>query len=309
MFDSKYPILAACMNGGSDLGLAIACRKAGIFPSICFPRNGERKDGESTTPFIDHQLTSYGSNQINVGVMSLHNCSNKLFIDVLLKHKISHLEIWAEVSVESGRYKKIGEEKSMELAIKNIDKLKDNGTKILKRTKGIVNFKSPVMPLIDALCVKGSDAPGFSNESITTKELFKRIKNKAPSTIKTVIPYGGIGTSSQVKEYMELGAEYVAIGTVFAASKESCLSLELKRTMIQANSLCVERLPDTNQNTFILGDREGVYNSLGRNRQDSLEDGLYGDGKTGHMYAGTSLNYVTEIRSVKDIVEELVKEL
>ena len=34
MFDSKYPILAACMNGGSDVGLAIACRKAGIFPSL-----------------------------------------------------------------------------------------------------------------------------------------------------------------------------------------------------------------------------------------------------------------------------------
>lgn len=309
MFDSKYPILAACMNGGSDLGLAIACRKAGIFPSIVFPRNGERKDGEPTTPFIDHQLTSYGSNQINVGVMSLHNCSNIQFINVLLKHNISHLEIWTEIDVDSIRYKRIGKERSMELAIRNINNLKDNGTKILKRTKGVSNFKSSLIPLIDALCVKGSDAPGHSNESITTKELFKKIKNKVPSTIETVIPYGGIGTSSQVKEYMELGAECVAIGTLLAASKESCLSEDVKNTMTEVNSLCITRMPDTNQNTLILGDKEEVLNTAGRNRQDSLVKGLYGDGRTGHMYAGKSIDHVTEIRSVKDIVEELVKEL
>lgn len=301
MFDSKYPILAACMNGGSDLGLAIACRKAGIFPSIVFPRNGEKKDGESTLPFVDHQLTSYGSNQINVGVMSIHNCSNRHFINVLLKHNISHLEIWSEIDVDSIRYKRIGKERSMELATNNINMLKDNGTKILRRTKGVTTTIS------DAICVKGSDTAGHCSHTLTTKELFLFQKNATPFV--PVIPYGGIGTSSQVKEYMELGAECVAIGTLLAASKESCLSEDVKNTMTEVNSLCITRMPDTNQNTLILGDKEEVLNTAGRNRQDSLEKGLYGDGRTGHMYAGKSIDHVTEIRSVKDIVEELVKEL
>ena len=301
MFDSKYPILAACMNGGSDLGLAIACRKAGIFPSICFPRNGERKDGESTTPFIDHQLTLYGSNQINVGVMSLHNCSNKLLIDVLLKYKISHLEIWSEIDVDSIRYNKIGKERSKELAIKNIDRLKNNGTKILRRAKNVTTT------IHDAICVKGSDTAGHCNQNMTTKDLFLAQKSATPFV--PVIPYGGIGTSSQVKEYMELGAECVAVGTLLAASKESCLSDELKKTMIQVNSLCVERLPDTDQNALVLGNKEEVFNSPSRNRQESLIDGLYGDGRTGHIYAGKSIDHVTAIRSVKEIVKELVKEL
>ena len=301
MFDSKYPILAACMNGGSDLGLAIACRKAGIFPSFYFPRNGEPKDGESTTPFVDHQLSSYGSNQINVGIMSLHNCSNKPFIDVLLKHKISHLEIWSEIDVPSIRYNRIGEERSKELSIKNIDKLKNNGTKILRRTKGVTTI------IHDAICVKGSDTAGHCNQHMTTKELFLAQKNATPFV--PVIPYGGIGTSSQVKEYIELGAECVAVGTLLAASKESCLSAELKNTMIQVNSLSLIRMPDTDQNALVLGDEEEVFNSPSRNRQESLMDGLYGDGRTGHMYAGKSIDYVTEIRSVREIVEELVKEL
>ena len=62
-------------------------------------------------------------------------------------------------------------------------------------------------------------------------------------------------------------------------------------------------MPDTDQNTLILGDKEEVLNTSGRNRQDSLSEGLYGDGKTGHMYAGKSIDHVTEIRSVKEIVE------
>ena len=301
MFDSKYPILAACMNGGSDLGLAIACRKAGIFPSIYFPRNGEKKEGELTTPFVDHQLSSYGSNQINVGVMSIHNCSNKHFINILLKHNISHLEIWSEIDVDSIRYNRIGKDKSMELAIKNIDMLKNNGTKILRRTKGVTTTIS------DAICVKGSDTAGHCNQSMTTKELFLAQKNATPFV--PVIPYGGIGTSSQVKEYIELGAECVAVGTLLAASKGSCLSEDVKNTMTQVNSLCITRMPDTDQNTLILGDKEEVLNTSGRNRQDSLSKGLCGDGKTGHMYAGKSIDHVTEIRSVKDIVEELVREL
>jgi len=75
------------------------------------------------------------------------------------------------------------------------------------------------------------------------------------------------------------------------------------------SSLYITRMPDTDQNTLILGDKEEVLNTSGRNRQDSLSKGLCGDGKTGHMYAGKSIDHVTEIRSVKDIVEELVREL
>ena len=114
---------------------------------------------------------------------------------------------------------------------------------------------------------------------------------------------------NEVKEYIELGAECVAVGTLLAASKESCLSDELKNTMIQVNSLSLIRMPDTDQNALILGDKEEVFNSPSRNRQDSLMDGLYGDGKTGHIYVGKSIDYVTEIRSVKEIVEGLVKDL
>ena len=57
------------------------------------------------------------------------------------------------------------------------------------------------------------------------------------------------------------------------------------------------------------GNKEEVFNSPSRNRQESLIDGLYGDGRTGHIYAGKSIDHVTAIRSVKEIVKELVKEL
>ena len=36
-FNSKYPIIEACMYGGSDLNLALACWNAGIYPSLLIP--------------------------------------------------------------------------------------------------------------------------------------------------------------------------------------------------------------------------------------------------------------------------------
>lgn len=35
IFNSKYPILEACMNRGSTIELALAVHDAGAYPSLC----------------------------------------------------------------------------------------------------------------------------------------------------------------------------------------------------------------------------------------------------------------------------------
>ena len=76
------------------------------------------------------------------------------------------------------------------------------------------------------------------------------------------------------------------------------------------NKSDINKFNDTNQNALVLGDPKKVQQDKSHwNRTDSFFKGLYGDGKTGHIYAGNGIDHVNSIKSVKEIVEYLTSEL
>jgi hypothetical protein len=123
---------------------------------------------------------------------------------------------------------------------------------------------------------------------------------------KPLIPQGGIGTPAQVRSLLSAGAAAVGIGTVFAASKESCLSQEAKAKIIHSSSKDLVKL-DSRQQALAIGDLP-EFTPDDWNRHNSLMDGIT-TGQSGHVYMGTAIDHINEILSVKEIVEYLVGEL
>jgi len=302
------------MNGGSSLELALACWDAGIFPSLfCYYW---LEEGDNRYGIVEETLKKFkkitGSCDI-VLAFDERDLFDEKMINVIKDSKISHLEIFSKNTKNIDEFKNLfdrfGEkyEEQLSKILKEIYPIK-----CIWRTTNIPNkeknfFCLPQHQEHFAYGLKGSDAAGVNGE-LTTMELF--LEYKKINLYEKLIPYGGIGTPQQVREYISAGAIAVAVGTLFGCSKESPLSLETKKMIIDSNKNNITKLDNTGQNSLILGDVEKVYqDNSGWNRKESLQKGLYGDGKQGHIYVGNAIEYITKIKSVKEIVEYLVSEL
>jgi NAD(P)H-dependent flavin oxidoreductase YrpB (nitropropane dioxygenase family) len=309
-FNSQYPIIEAAMNRVSDLPLALACWEAGIFPSLVVSEfvqfDTVKKDYDRVDSLLKEFVHCTGSANLVFSVGIEHLFDRELMC-ILKSHQVSHLEIYA-ISNPRGPTNdwdsiktKLGTQYNAVIAatVKNLQPMK-----IMYRRRN-----PEVSPFDFAYCLKGSDSAGSSADGHTTREIFEKQIALTPGGI--LIPYGGVGTPTQVAEYINLGATAVGVGTLFAASAESSLSQEAKQALIDATQ--VEKLPDTQQNAVLLGNREQVLadrkSEADWNRENALEKGIQGNGKTGLIYAGAGIKYITKIRKVSEIVEYLTSEL
>ena len=309
-FNSRYPIVEAAMNRVSDLPLALACWQAGIFPSLVVSEFVQfdvvKKDYDQVNTLLKEFVHSTGAANLVFSVGIEHLFDREL-MRILKSHQVSHLEIYAitnprgQTNDWASIKTKLGAQYNAVIAatVKNLQPMK---IMYRRRNPEVSEFNF-------AYCLKGSDSAGSSADGHTTRELFDKQIALTPSGI--VIPYGGVGTPAQVAEYINLGATAVGVGTLFAASAESSLSQEAKQALIDATQ--VEKLPDTQQNAVLLGERDQVLadrkDATDWNREGALEKGIHGNGKTGLIYAGAGVKHITEIRKVSDIVEYLISKL
>lgn len=286
------------MNGGSDLTLALAVANAGGFPSYWYNNNVEKLYSD-----LSEFIRCTGHSNIIVGGISNSTLSQLDILKVLHDLKISHVEILAtNVSGE----------------VMSIDRLFNDpysiaGIKFLKKTSKILTriyepTDSTIATYFDAFCIKGLESAGKTGE-YSVSNLFDA-QQKISNTC--LIPYGGIGTPGQVKDYINRGAVGVAVGTLFAASLESTLSIESKNKLINASSTDLTRIADTKQNSLLLDNNfktllPTIPNDW--NRQDYLNMGLRGNGNEGLMYVGSSVDHIDKIKPIKDIIEYLASEL
>jgi NAD(P)H-dependent flavin oxidoreductase YrpB (nitropropane dioxygenase family) len=176
----------------------------------------------------------------------------------------------------------------------------DNGNRIYDN----VNQSMMDAHLIDGFCIKGAESAGFTSHT-PVKEVFLRQRELTPTAM--LIPYGGVGTAEQVKEYINLGAEIVAVGTVLALSTESSLSTETKLAAIQKQS------KDLTQFTHTVGNVERKQSALQFKPYQGPDDangtvglirGIRGK-EDGHVYFGHGIDHVTELMSCHDIIKKL----
>ena len=298
-FNSRYPIMEALMNGGSDLPLALAVAEAGAFPSYWYQSN------EKLYADIKEFTKCTGHANIVVGGFTITQLADLEFLKIMNELKISHIELLATDY-------KTGNLLSMSKILSDV-KLSMSLQFLKKTSKLMTRIYQPINcnltnSFFDGYGVKGSESAGRTG-ALSVSELF----DMQQSTSKNyLIPYGGIGTPEQVRNYIDRGAPAVAVGTLIAASQESSLSIEAKQQIIAANSSKLTKLADTGQNTLILDDqfkKAMPENNDHWNRQNYLEQGLRGNGDEGLLYIGKGVDYVTEIKPVKDIIKYLVSEL
>jgi len=289
LFNCKYPIVAVGMNKVSDVPLAIACHRAGIFPTISV-FNYLTKVGELDPQLLKSELEKY----INVTSSTdvIVSMTPKEFImpavqEILQTLKISHVELLDAVKSE---FFSIFQEAKINF--------NHSGGKILFK----VLYVSNELQKFDGYIIKGSDGAGRSNPNSSLEDLFKKIRQVYPDA--KIIPSGGISTSQQVKHWIENGAEAVGVGTLFAASKESSIGNKAKEQLVNASSEDLKILKDINQRALVFSETspDGINNTPG------LRIGIK-TGTQGHLFAGKGIDQIKNVSTVEEIVQTLIKDL
>lgn len=290
-FPSRWPIMCASMNGASNLTLALAVHEAGAMPSLSLDRYND--DNTINHDLINEAFKSYqqSTGHVNlVFVLSHEDLFDYQLVKLLRQYKVSHIEFLSN-KLDSSHY---WNQKDFQNAIKFMQVT----TKIMGRVSNPMDNN-----FLDAFCIKGKESGGFTGQH-SVKDLFHQQRITTPD--QSLIPYGGIGTPEQVAYYIKNKAAGVAVGTLFAASKESCLDHKVKLAMCSKTSNDIVNFSDTKQNALVLGDLNSVLHDKSHwNRSASLKKGI--SGNAGHIYAGHSIDYVTEIRSVAEIVDYLTE--
>ena len=289
-FKSKYPIVAVGMNQVSTVELAIACHRAGIFPTISAFNNYKKNilQIEDFKKILEQYVSVTGTSNV-IASMNISDFLNPTVLAILCDLKISHVELVDRISPE------------------NIKPILVHKAKFNKHA-GHVIFKvlavNDICYLFDGFIIKGPDGAGRSapGESNSLETYFNNLKKIAPSV--AIIPSGGISTSHQVKQWIDKGATAVGIGSLFAASKESPITQTAKEKLVNATSNDLKVLDEVNQLALVFT----PIKSDGINNTHGLTKGVR-TGSEGHLFIGRGVDQITKIISVNDIVQNLVKDL
>jgi hypothetical protein len=307
LFDSQWPIIEAVMNMASDKKLALAVSEAGGFPSL-FTGPVHVSSSIDFDPMyfeLDDFIRANGSANVVVP-LSVSWLLEKNFLKIIKDFKISHWEILPR---EKGIHRCSSEVLMDNLIYHGIKFLQQHSC-VMGRLFGPVK-NHPRLDVLDAVTIKGSNSAGGGTGIYTVQETFDQQINYS----KNVIPYGGIGTPQQVKEYIQKGAPAVGIGTLFALCAESPLSHDVKLQMINKSSSDIVSIKGnadgTLQQNAILLDSTIVTDGSDNkgNHTNELVAGIHGNGTQGLIFAGHGLDFVTKIQTVRETIEYLTSEL
>jgi len=289
-FNSKYPIVAVGMNKVSDVSLAVACHRAGIFPTISAFNNYEAGSlmFESFKRTVERYVSATNSSDVILS-MSAKDFINPEVFSLLCDLKISHVELLDSVMPST-----------ITTILKNKEHFNQHNGKVLFK---VLLVKDNCYPF-DGFIVKGPDGAGRSvpGPASSLETYFDTLKQLAPNA--AVIPSGGISTSQQVKQWMDRGATAVGIGSLFAASKESPINYLGKEKMVEASSKDLKVFDKVNQLALVFTESE----SDGLNNTRGLGLGVR-TGLEGHVFMGRGVDQITEILPVEDIVKKLIADL
>lgn len=282
MFNSKYPIVCAPMNGVSDLKLALACAEAGIVPSLVPAVYKDFADFLSAL----REFRSKTDSDVIVAIMASVVVDDRL-VRLYPSLGITHIEIL---------------DLNITLDQNNIDKInyiRSLGIKILLKGLTHKDFVH-TWQFIDGVTIKSSEGAGRSEEGIDIIHEIKEIKNRYPDL--KIIASGGVKDKLDIDRLIDAGADAVGIGTMFALTEESSIPVETKLKLISKNAADITRLTrGAPQRAIVFADtqREDDFNNTG-----GLTDGLR-TAQQGHVFMGNAISSVNEIVTVADVVRQL----
>jgi enoyl-[acyl-carrier protein] reductase II len=197
--------------------------------------------------------------------------------------------------------------------------LKDHGIKVVHVTANATFAVKSQEAGVDAVVAEGFEAGGHNGKEETTTMVL--IPEVCSAVNIPIIAAGGIGSGRAMLAAFALGAEGVQIGSRFVTSLESSAHKNFKLKIVEAkpgdtklrmNKLIpVRLLKNPFEEEIARMESEGLeaekiagYLGHGRSKKGMFE----GDMENGELEIGQVSGLITEIKSVKEIVEEIVEE-
>jgi len=288
-FHCKYPIVSVPMTLVSDVKLATAVFRAGALPSIS--ASVFYKNGTLDISLFDNGIKRFtaatGSSNVLVNIDRIDLITEQVS-KIIIDTKIKFIELFGTPM----------DEKTELLLATHINFLKkEHDVNIIFKT-----LKDPHKLNQGTIILKGPNGAGRTNNIAgTLDENFNRIKNLYPTM--NIIPSGGIATRNDVKYFMDKGSLAVGIGTLLAMSEESIIARDTKLKLLKATKDSVTTFGNLNIQGIQLGDISTDSDNYTR----SLYKGIRSSNE-GAIFVGKGIDKITQIKPVKDIIEELVQD-
>jgi NAD(P)H-dependent flavin oxidoreductase YrpB (nitropropane dioxygenase family) len=284
------------MNRGSTLPLALAVHRAGAYASLSgwtYNRQWHLMQ-QDVQDFI--RIT--GSNQLLVN-FDLKELTNPVQMMVIVaKNQLPAVEISAESFTSQDQLN--------ECMFKFVRPLHQAGVQVFRRIYRVLEQTEYDQQFLTGLMIKGQESAGHRGQH-PVREMMIRQRAATPGAL--LVPYGGVGCAAQVREYMDMGAEIVAVGTALAFSAESTIKAESKKWVVDHNSSDLTVF-DNKRNALEIAPYTGPKFRNDENRTAGLVAGLYDQSRTdGHLMVGHSIDHIHAIRPVADIVRDLCSQM
>ena len=200
---------------------------------------------------------------------------------------------------------------------KYIKRLKEAGCKVFPVVASVTMAKRIERFGIDGVIAEGMESGGHVGEATTMSLLPQMVKAlKVP-----VIAAGGIASGSQMTAALAMGASGIQIGTILLASEECDVHENYKKAILKAhdNDTTVI-LKNTGAPVRVLKNRLArKYLEMERNNSideealkdsfDALFRGIFqGDLENGSMPLGQIAGLIDEIKPVKEILDDIIRE-
>ena len=284
-----HPIICAPMNRVSDLTLALAVHKANCIPSFVIYNYQDSKWDEDFLKFKT-ELAEYvgitGSHHFVVALKSELLLAQPLVVDTVIKARPAYLEIFDIIDTENVKLMSM---------LKLFRKV---GIKIVYKMLGVRSVGA-LSEYIDGIVIKGPDAAArVGSLRVELVDKIKQVRSMYPHFF--IVASGGITSSAEIKECLDAGADTVSLGTIFALSTESSMSLETKTQLLGMSFSDTKNIGSEHQNAIVFTDEKDIDG----NHTAGLESGLKNPSK-GHVFIGKAIDTIVEIKTVGQIVSEL----
>jgi nitronate monooxygenase len=307
LLDIKYPVIAAPMFLISNTKMTIAALNSGI--SGAFPALNYRTDAELRTAIETIKAASNKSFGVNL-IVNKSNPKYRKQLDTLVDVKVPYI------------ITSLGNPRDV------IDRCKPLGIKVFCDVVDLKYAQKVEQLGADAVIAVNNRAGGHCGP-MSPKELITILKENCGLPI---ISAGGIGTGKDLAQAIEWGAAGASVGTIFIACEESDVSAEYKQAMIEygeedivlttklsGSHLTVINTPYVQKIGTKANWLEGI---MLRNKtlkkwakmfvafrgMKAVENAALNATYKTVWCAGPSIEHVTAIRPMKDIVATLVSE-
>jgi len=293
LFNIKYPIIQAGMVWVSGAKLAAAVSNCGCLGLI---GSGSMKPNLLREHI--NKVRSLTSNSFGVNIPLSRGDVDDL-INVVLEEKVKI------IFTSSGSPEKFT----------NI--LKKNGCVVVQVVSNVKQAKKSELAGCDAVVAEGYEAGGHNGKDELTT--FSLVPQVVDSVNIPVIAAGGIADGRGMLAAFSLGASGVQIGTLFAASEESSAHINYKNAIIssQDNSTQiflrryspVRAIKNSIVNQILLAESkclsdDEIKKIIGEKRE--MKGIFEGNLDEGFLEMGQSAGLIKEIKSVKDIIQDLI---